>query len=184
MKNLLLFIISIMFFSCNSENLSNSKAENIISSCLEKKPLQRNVPLTIGKATFSAQDFDVELLQKYIKLKEDKYINMEIIKEFTKGWRKGTKEFNIKLTEKAMEYMQEVPENGKTAYAKTFRYEVDKVLEVQEIPSLNSAKVKVQYKAVDITPFAILSRKDPSEFWIEDLKMTKTSNGWKYCDNF
>ena len=49
---------------------------------------------------------------------------------------------------------------------------------------MNGAKVKVQYEADDITPFAVLSPKDPAEFWIKDLNMKKTSNGWKYCDDF
>lgn len=184
MKNILLLLIFIALYSCGSDNLSNSKAEDIITECLEKEPLQRSTSFTIKKATFGIKDHDLELLQKYLKLKEDGFIEMELIKEITKGWRKGYKEYSIKLNEKAMVYLNEVPENGQTAYAKTFRYEVEKVLEVQEKPSLNTAIVKVQFKAVDITPFSVFSPKDPTEFWIKDLKMTKTSNGWKYCDNF
>ena len=65
-----------------------------------------------------------------------------------------------------------------------FKYAVDEVLEVREIPSTNSAEVKVRYKSDNLTPFASLSRKDPSDFLIKDIKMTKTSNGWKFCDNY
>ena len=80
--------------------------------------------------------------------------------------------------------MEKVPEKGGNVIAKAFTYEIDEVLEVQEIPSLNTAKVKVKYQIGDRTPFAIFYPKDPQEFWIDDLKMDKTSNGWKYCDTF
>ncbi len=184
MKKIILLLLTITLLSCGSDNLSNSKAKKIISKCLEIKPEQRTTSINISKATFTANKHDSILLSKYIKLKDDDYLEMKLIKEFTKGWRKGTKEYSIKLTKDAMEYMERVPEKGNIAYAKTFKYKVDKVLEVQEIPANNTAKAKVQYKAVDITPFAIFSYKDPSEFWIKDRILTKTSNGWKYCDNF
>lgn len=180
------FYVALLFaiISCGSDNLSNSKAADIIEDCLEKEPLKRTARITIGKATFTKEDYDAELLSKYKKLKEEGYIEMELIKEITKGWRKGTKEYKIKLAEKGLEYMDEIPEKGSVASAKAFNYEVDEVLEVQEIPAENTAIVKVKFKAENITPFAILSLKDPKEFWIKDVRMTKTSNGWKYCDNF
>ena len=183
-KIILITILVFIIVACGSDNLSNSKAKGIISDCLKTKPEQRTANFRIGKSTFSKQDHDQALLQKYIKLAEDGYLEMKLIKEITKGWNKGTKEYSIKLNEKALKYMEDVPENGGNASAKTYNYKVDKVLEVQEKPALNMAIVKVQYKAEDITPFAILSRKDPSEFWIKDLNMVKTSNGWKYCDQF
>ena len=108
---------------------------------------------------------------------------MKLIKETKTGYRKG-KEFEVKLTEKALEFMEKVPENQGAAEAKTYKYEVDEVLEVHETPSTNTALVKVNLKATDITPFSILSSKSPSDFWVQKLKFTKTSNGWKYCDNF
>jgi len=185
MKNTILFIFLIIIVSsCGSDNLSNSKAQNIISECLDTKPEVRKATITIGKATFTKQDYDQELLAKYLKLTEDGYLQMELLKEFNTGWRKGTKEYSVKLNEKALQFMEKIPENGNLAVARAYKYEVDKVLEVQEIPAMNSAKVKIQYKAVDITPFSIFSSKAPNEFWIDDLNMKKTSNGWKYCDTF
>lgn len=185
MRNSTLFImLCLLATSCGSDNLTNSKAEKIISACLESKPELRTSYFAIGKATFKNKDYDNDLLGKYTKLVEDGYLEMELVQEFSTGWRKGTKEYNIKLTEDALEYMEEVPENGNQAIAKAFRYVVDEVLEVQEIPSLNTAKVKIQYKAADITPFSVFSRKDPKEFWIDNITVRKTSNGWKYCDTF
>ncbi|MEO9511876.1 MAG: hypothetical protein ABJN84_08915 [Flavobacteriaceae bacterium] len=180
----ILSILLLSMFACGSDNLSNSKAEKVISKCLELKPELRKANLRIGKATFSNKEYDQELLSKYIALTDQGYLEMELLKDITTGWRKGTQEYEVKLSEKALEYMHQIPENGNLAVAKTFAYEVDKVLEVQEIPSMNSATVKVQYKAVDITPFSIFSKKDPKEFLIDDLKMRKTSNGWKYCEDF
>ena len=183
-KKLLYIILTFIFISCNSDSLSNSKAKKIITECLEATPEQRQANITIGKATFRNNKNDLQLLQKYKKLTEDNYLEMNLIREISRGWNKGAKEYNIQLTKKALEYMIEVPENGGVAYAKTFKYKVDKVLEVHEIPSMNVAQVKVNFKAVDISPFAVFSAKDPSEFWIKELQFSKTSNGWKHCDNF
>ena len=184
MRCLSLLTVLLFLQSCGSENLSNSKAEKILNHCLEKEPEQRTANFRIGKATFSQQEQDQELLEKYLKLKEDGYLEMELLKEFEKGWRKGTKEYKVGLTDNALEFMDQIPETGHIAIAKAFKYAVDEVLEVQEMPSTNTATVKVRYKAIDITPFSIFSRKDPKEFYIDDLLMKKTSNGWKYCDDF
>ncbi|MDC6366678.1 MULTISPECIES: hypothetical protein [Flavobacteriaceae] len=184
MKYLSLLTVLLFLQSCGSENLSNSKAERILNHCLEKEPEQRTANFRIGKATFRQQEQDQELLEKYLKLREDGYLEMELLKEIEKGWRKGTKEYKVSLADDALEFMDQIPETGHIAIAKAFKYEVDEVLEVQEIPSKNSARVKVRYKAADITPFSIFSLKDPKEFFITDLTMKKTSNGWKYCDDF
>lgn len=185
MKNtIILTFLAIMVLSCGSDNLSNSKAENIISECLEAEPEIRKSSIAIGKATFTKKDYDQELLSKYVQLELEGYLQMELLREFTTGWRKGTKEYSIKLNEKSLPFMEQISEKGNLAVARAYKYEVDKVLEVQEIPAMNSAKVKVQYRAVDITPFSVFSRKDANEFWIDDLNMKKTSNGWKYCDKF
>ena len=183
-KYILLAITSMTIVSCGSDGLSNSKAEDIITNCLKASPEQRTAHIRIGKTTFSKQDHDQKLLVSYSTLAEGGYIEMILIKEITRGWNKGTKEYDVSLKEKALEYMEEVPENKGNAVAKTFNYEVDEVLEVHEIPSMNQATAKVNFKAANITPFAILSNKKPSEFWVKKLKFTKTSNGWKYCDDF
>lgn len=199
MKKLLL--LALLICSCGSDNLSNSKAEDIISDCLEKEPIQRTVSIRLNKNKITGDE-----LIKYEELKEDGYIEITStennVKKPVKGksndplaeWRYEAElrrynrnyknAYDIKLTDKAENHIETAPEKSNSVKIKAFRYEVDKVLEVQEIPAMNTAKVKVQYKAVDITPFAILSRKDPTEFWVKDITMMKTSNGWKYCDDF
>ena len=203
MKCLKALLIILVLYSCSSDNLSNSKAEKIISECLEKEPLQRSVSIQLNNTQISGDN-----ISKYEKLKEEGYIEMtstkpNLTKPVKKGndplaeWRyeaelkryhrnldRNKNNYDIKITKKAKKYIENATENSDWVKTKTFKYEVDKVLEVQEIPSLNSAKVKVRYKATDITPFAVLASKDPAEFLVKDLNMTKTSNGWKYCDNF
>lgn len=199
MKKIL--ILALFICSCGSDNLSNSKAEDIISDCLEKEPILRTVTIRLNKNRITGDE-----LTKYEKLKKDGFLKMESLKNNIKKpikkksddplaqWRYEAElrnynrnyknAYNLKLTREAEKHIENAPENSNSVKMKMFRYEVDKVLEVQEIPAMNKAKVKVQYKAVDITPFASLSRKDPAEFWVKDITMTKTSNGWKYCDNF
>lgn len=204
-KSYIWILTLLVIYSCGSDNLSNSKAKKIISECLEKEPIKRSISLQVNTARFleSIKDSD---FSKYEKLKEDGFIEMVPAKINAKKPVKGKSNdplsqwryeaelrrynrnyknaYDVKLTDKAEKYIENAPKNSNNVKMKAFIYEVNKVLEVQEIPAMNTAKVKVQYKAVDVTPFAILSRKDPSEFWVKDLTMTKTSNGWKYCDNF
>jgi len=182
MKYICTVLLGLLLYSCGSDKLSNSKAKDIISDCLEKTPQQRQANLTLGKATFSTQDYDLKLLQNYIKLKEDGLIEMKMIREITKGYRKGSKEYDIKLTDDALDHI--IESNDRSAKVKTFTYVVDEVLEVREFPANNTAKAKVKFETKNVTPFAVLSPKDPTEFWIKDFKLTKTSNGWKYCDDF
>ena len=174
---------TVLLSSCGSDTLSNSKAEDIIETCLEATPEERTSRFRIGKTTFRDEDYDKELLGKYVKLMEDGYLNMTLLKESDNRYGK-TKEYEVKLTEKALDYMDDVPENEGNARAKAFKYEVDEVLEVHETPATNTAVVRVNFKAVDITPFAIFSKADPAEFWVKTLQFSKTSNGWKYCDGF
>lgn len=183
MKYIITTSILLFLCSCGSDRLSNSKAESIIQDCLKANPEERNATFRIGKTTFRDKDYDKELLGKYVQLMEDGYLQMELIREINTRYNKG-KEYEVKLTEKALEYMDKVPENGGNVTAKAFKYDVDEVLEVHETPSTNTATVRINFKAEDVTPFAVFSSKDPTEFWVQKLKFSKTSNGWKYCDDF
>ena len=184
MKNVLLLVtLFLLISSCGSDTLSNAKAEKILEDCLETEPEQRTVSFRIGKATFRDNDYDKELLGKYVQLVEQGYMEMKLVRELKSRYNKG-KEYDITLAEAALDFMEKVPEKGGNAKAEAFKYVVDEVLEVQEIPSLNSAKVKVKYQLDDRTPFAIFFAGEPQEFWIDDISMKKTSNGWKYCDDF
>jgi len=184
---LLIILFSLPLISC-SDNLSNSKAEKIISKCLDQKPEQRSVAISLRKKVYSEQS--KKDLAKYQQLQEEGFLEIKPVKKDDAGsndpitkWRNQFDEYDISITKNGEKFINKASENSEIVMMKTFRYEVDKVLEVQEIPAANSAKVKVQYKATDITPFASLSNKDPSEYWVKNRTMKKTSNGWKYCDN-
>lgn len=185
-----MIVIIITAMSCGSDNLSNSKAKKILNECMKDSPIQRKVVIQTGEVTFNIKNKSNKIA-KYEKLRDEGFLEMTEIKQKSSGgndplsqWRKNIRRFNITVTSKVEEYALKAPEKAKYVEVKIYRYVVDKVLEVQEIPAKNTARVKVQYKAVDVTPFAILSSKDPSEYWVKNKTMKKTSNGWKYCDDY
>jgi hypothetical protein len=163
--------------------------------------MDRSISFRINKVTLRDQK-----LEKYKALKEGGLIDIKPIKSKKPlpkknkdddplvTWQKEAQirrynrehkdAYQVKLTKKAEKYIVEASENSSYIRIKTHSYTVDKVLEIQEIPAENSARVKVKYKSIDVTPFVTLSNADPSEFLVKDIKMTKTSNGWKFCDNY
>ncbi|PWL38117.1 hypothetical protein DKG77_07435 [Flagellimonas aquimarina] len=201
-RTIMILCFSLLVFSCDSGKLTNSKAEDIISDCLESEPEDRSVSIKINKVQFSKNQKEEVL--KYEELRDDGYLELTLIEkpklkplsnsnDPLASWRREAeirrqeryyKEYDISLTKKAEDFIVKARENSNFVTLKTFNYEVDEVLEVQEIPTMNTAKVKVKFKAVDLTPFAILYKKDPSKLWIDDVSMSKTSNGWKYCDDY
>ena len=60
--------------------------------------------------------------------------------------------YDISITKKAEKYITKASESSGHIKFKTFQYVVDKVLEIIEIPSNSSAKVKVRYMPDDVTP--------------------------------
>lgn len=180
---LLIFIL----WGCSSDTLNNSKAEKIIRKCVENDPdkYQKTTILESGEVRLSK---DKEI-SKYEKLRDQGLITMTVIEQdlskasaLTEYANKRSQAFNIQLTKKADQFI-DIGRNGKQKI-RTFAYEVDEVLEVQEIPSNNIANVQVKYKVVNKTPFFILSPKYPDDFTINKVTMKKTSNGWKYCDTY
>ncbi len=194
-------VADFFFASCGSDELSNRKAEELISKCLEKDPKikKRTHTVTIQTEGFVMLDNDLEKYQEledkgFIELKaqarpkkpkgNDPMVQLRYERELRRYNRTYKNTYDIKITQKGEKYIDETLENQTNVKIKNHFYELDKVLEVQEIPSQNRATVKVQFHPVDLTPFSILYDKDPSEFWITDVKMFKTSNGWKYCDDY
>ena len=201
MKNIktIIWVLTVLFLaSCGSDELSNKKAEKIISKCLENDPeLIKRTRMVIIKT--GAQKIPEKDLGKYQELEDKGFIELSKeqskLKENDKNdplweWRYKAEQmrikdaYNVKVTQKAESYIDKTYNRKNKNRVQSHAYELDKVLEVQEIPSQNKATVKVRFKPVDITPFSILYHKDPSEFWDKDVKMSKTSNGWKYCDDY
>lgn len=201
----MIFLVSLCCFiaSCGSDELTNSKAKRIIQECLKQNPKNRTITINKEYTVLKGQ-----LLEKYRTLKDKGLIdftslkskipkpNVKILKtdDPIEKWAKQQQlkryearykdAFEIVLKDKSLKYISNAEENSEKVKIKIFEYVVDEILEVREIPSINEAKVKVRYKPDNFTPFAPLSRKDSLEFLIKDVTMTKTSNGWKFCDNY
>ncbi|MFV0468547.1 MAG: hypothetical protein ACK5MK_06425 [Dysgonomonas sp.] len=174
----LLMIIPIM--SC-SDVLTTQRAEQIISECLRKNPSYATYPIIIGpEIRLSAEE-----IAEYQPLINEGYLILEEnpLKKYS---------YSLSLADKSKEFVDEIKEDGmlralyssETTYAilKICDYEVDKVNSVHEIPSTNTAEVKVTLKKVNKNPFHTLS-KDKTDFAVENLIFTKTTdNKWILCD--
>lgn len=199
-------ILSCFFVSCGSDELTHLKAKRIIQECLKQVPEQRTVTIDTKSTKLVG-----EKLEKYQKLQDKGLLELSLstpkkskpkpkapnfndplqkwqyeaqLRRYKRELERYKNVYDISITKKAEKYITKASESSGHIKFKTFQYVVDKVLEIIEIPSNSSAKVKVRYMPDDITPFALLSSKDPSEFLIKDIRMIKTSNGWKFCDNY
>lgn len=180
-KTILILFLGILTISC-SDDLSNSKAEKIISKCLEKNPYRETVKFQYGERLIYNKD--KEEFQKLKELEKEGYLKIDSLGVKKVKYYGKYPKYNIELLEKSKEFVIEQTERNKKQYVKfsAFDYEVDEVKEVHEIPSMNAAEVRVNYKKVNITPFAILSKENTTDFKIERLPFAKTSNGWRYCE--
>lgn len=186
MKIYTLILIGLFFIGCGSDGLTKSKAKELISQCLVQDPDMVTVPITLKEKRLND---DKKILNLYKKLEAQGLININEIATPPKdpdnhiaNWVNSKKKVNIQLSGSAEEYVVERKKSGKRATFKAFHYEVDEILEIQEQPATNTALVKVQYIGAGITPFSILSLKDPEEPKIKKIKLRKTSEGWQYCD--
>ena len=180
-KTILITILGLMTISC-SDNLSNSKAENIIIECLEKEPYRKTVKFQYGERLIYNRD--KEEFEKLKELEKDGLLKIDSLGVKKVRYYGKYQNYNIELLEKTKEYVIEQTESDKELYVEllAFDYEVDEVQEVHEIPSLNAAEVRANFKKVNITPFSILSNDNASDFKIRELSFKRTSNGWRYCE--
>lgn len=182
MRKITALLILTLFLSSCSDNLSNSKAEGIIIECLEKEPYRKTVKFQYGERLILNKD--KEEFEKLKKLEEDGLLKIDSLGVKTVPYYGKYQNYNIELLEKSKEYIIEQTELNKNLYVEllAFEYKVDEVKEVHEIPSLNEAEVRTNFKKVNITPFSILSNENTSDFKIRKLSFKKTSNGWRYCE--
>jgi len=183
-KILLMGIMLLAIVSCDSGELTKSKAKKIINKCLEINPEQKSIPVMIGESLISVGSVDSKnKIENYKKLADEGYLKVTLTDKKNNIW-KETQYYSVELTEKAKPYLYKPSKMTETlAFLKTYQYVVDEILEIHEVPAVNTAEVKVQYKLADITPFATLNIGNPKETITKTLKFTKTNDGWKYCDN-
>ena len=176
-----ILFLGLLLISC-SDNLTNSKAENIIIECLEKKPYRKTVKFQYGERLIYNRD--KKEFEKLKELEKDGLLKIDSLGIKKVRYYGKYQNYNIELLEKAKEYIIEQTESKKKLYVEllAFDYEVDEVKEVHEIPSLNAAEVRTNFKKVNVTPFSILGNENTSDFKIRKLSFKKTSNGWRYCE--
>ena len=181
-KAILLISVFFTIVSCSSDQLSKSKAKDIINECLEAKPDLKFIQIDNKEFVISEAVKDSKKIEDGLKkLANDGLLNIELLDKKNSIWA-GNKYYKVNHTDQANKYVLEsFSRNGKTAF-KTFEYSVDEILEIHEIPAVNMAEVKVKFKASEITPFVDLSIVKPKENYIKTIKFTKTNDGWKYCD--
>lgn len=182
MKNtLIIILLSSITFSClNPDVLSKSNAEDIINACMEKEDFFATIPINLGDEvvlTKRGLKFTNALAEKglvnFTKVKGKYDITRNKVELTEKG-----KTLVLNQKEKRYEYG-----GGKYTEArfKSSGYVVSEIIEIQEIPAYNSAKLKVKFKKIDKTDISFLDPNE-TEFWTTNIVMKKTTDGWKMCD--
>lgn len=182
MKNtLIIILLSSITFSCsNPDVLSKSNAEDIINACMEKEDYFATIPVDLGNdvvLTQRGRKFTNALAEKgfvtYTKVKGKYNITQNKVELTDKG-----KKLVLKQEKKRNEYG-----GGEYILArfKSCDYIVSEIIEIQEIPAYNAAKVKVKFEKQNKTEIAFLDPNE-TEFWTVEIGLKKTTDGWKYCD--
>jgi len=182
MKNILIIILlSVISFSCsNPDVLSKSNAEDIINDCMEKEEFFNTIPISIGNDVVLTQrefKFTNALAEKgivnYTKVKGKYNITQDKVELTEKGKKLVLKQEKERYVFDGREYT--------IATFKTCEYRVSEIIEIQEIPAYNTAKVKVKLKKINKTEIAFLDTNE-TEFLTTEITLKKTTDGWKLCD--
>ena len=183
-------LCSLLLVSCGSDELTKSKAENLIRDCEEKsgKPAIKTTSFDYGRievVSYGKKRNDSKM-ELYTKYKEMGLVTIDTLPtEETGTWGRKKESYQINLTSKATPHIIKTDTlNGKiTAKAKVFQYLFDSVTEVHEIPNKNTASVKAKLVRTDETPFftEAIEKKNKKEV-IRTLPFRKTTDGWKLCD--
>lgn len=183
-------LIFLILTSCSSDELTKSKAENLIRECEEKtgKPDINTTSFDYGRievVSYGNTKYDSKM-KIYTKYKEMGLITIDTLPaEKTGSWGRKKEVYQINLTSKATPHIIKTDTlNGKiTAKVKVFQYLFDSVTEVHEIPEKNTASVKAKLVRTDETPFftEAFEKKNKKEIF-RTLPFRKTTDGWKLCD--
>ncbi|GIZ15438.1 hypothetical protein [Capnocytophaga catalasegens] len=165
--------------SC-SENLTTSKAEDIVEEYLKEKPKNGQVAVYAGKINADSYYLMGGNLEKYKKLAADRYLNMEY-KEEERGRWSIDKYYIISLTNKSQDFVLKIiPDDEKTRYEmRTYTIELDEISDIFIRKEEKTATSKAKFKKKDKTPFFIFED-DPTDFSVQDVLFYKTEDkGWR-----
>jgi hypothetical protein len=176
-----------MLISCSnaSKKLTHSKAESILTKCLEKGSAAGKTYFDTGNQMFNPKkEADIKELEFLKTLENEGLLKLEYISG------KLHHIYNIELTEKAEAFVLEKDKKGiesvimatksTKALVKTFdHYVVSEIKQIHEIPENNTATVTAVLEKIELTPF--FSINNESKFKEVKLTFLFTSNGWGYC---
>ena len=184
-------LLSIILLSCGSKQLSKDEAKSIINQCQEKagKELFKTNKYTYGIVNIpdSSHPNFANFLDKHKKMEELGFVSISETKKDNRQFGKSKNGIvEITLTPKGEEHLVGRVENffGKlSAQFKSCEYKIKEIIEIQEIPDRNEAKVKVAFERYNETPFFEESNEkgNPKEI-IKTVPFRKTTDGWKLCD--
>lgn len=161
--------IGMLLTSC-SDNLSKSKAKSIAKECLEKTHEKVTTRISIGEVHYFSSD-SLQLR----KLANDGYL--KIVKN-PRGAYSYTDTYNVSLTEKSKPFVESTEKYH--AVLRMYDYKIGEVKEIQEVPAMGGANVKIELLKENKTPFAILDNNN-TEFKIINALFAKTTDGWRWC---
>lgn len=184
MKALFYIPFALALISC-SDTLTRSRAEHIMNTCLSKNPNVETVKIGYGNFSFSKDQEDQNLLQKYKKLAAGGYLVIDSVGVLKSPYYPDRVIYDVKLSGKSKNYVirqQEYSSGKYIAEVKAYEYKVDEITEVHEIPSLNAAEVRVTYKISHKSPFTLLRDENEADFKVATETFKKTTDGWKFCE--
>ena len=127
------------------------------------------------------------MMEKHTKMQELGLVNISESKKDTREFGRSKGDIiEVTLTPKGKEFVVGRIDNtfGRLyAQFKSCEYKTKEVMEIQEIPERNEAKVKVVFERYNETPFfeEVNEKGNPKEL-IETAPFRKTTDGWKLCD--
>ncbi|WP_454058921.1 hypothetical protein [Elizabethkingia ursingii] len=170
-KFVLAFLPIVVILGSCSDNLSKSKAEKIAKECLEKTPEKKTTNILLGKEEYLRGDS-----LKIKKLANEGYL--KIVKN-PRGLYSSTDTYNISLTEKSKPFVESTEQYY--SVLRMYDYKIGEIKEIQEVPAMGGANVKIELLKKNKTPFAILDDSN-TEFKIINAPFAKTSDGWRWCE--
>lgn len=186
-----LAILTLLMTSCASDELTKSEAKSIMLECQEK--LDKDLFKTnlyqygiIDVPDTKSEEYS-NILEKHKELEKLGLLTISEPKRDTREFGNSKGDIiEVNLTPKGKEYLVGRVDDmfgNLSAQFKSCEYKIQEVLEIQEIPERNEAKVKVNYKRINETPFfeEANENKNPKEF-SDSATYRKTTDGWKLCD--
>lgn len=184
-------LILVTLTSCGSDQLSKSEAESIFKECQEKlgKKLFKTNIYRYGIIDISDSDdakYD-NMLDKHKKMEELGLVTVSESKKDTRKFGKAKGDIiEVSLTAKGKEYLVGRVDDmfgHLSAQFKSAEYEIKEIVEIQEIPERNEAKVKITFERFSETPFfEEANEKKNSKEFSDTATYRKTTDGWKLCD--